>query len=150
MAANFSLQKSIRTCRVDSSWANKAHSERFLNSCDLACPAWNGLDAYGRTVCQDSFKLESTQNPGCITPMDRISIENEHRPQYSTYTSLNMYGVTGDLYSSPPGVAKQEVDAIISSNGKVGLDFNRIIQPKCRTLKVSAQTYPVTPPLTSW
>lgn len=131
MAASLSLQKSIRTCKVDTSWADKTASERFLSSCDLVCPTWNGLDSYGRAVCQDSFKLEGTDNPGCRTPMDRINIENAHRPQYFEYVSLDGFGVHGKMYSNQT-VAKNEIDGIVASTGKVGLDYNAIIEPRCR------------------
>ena len=42
-----SLESSIRTCQVDTAWANRAQSDRFLNSNALSCPTWGGTDLAG-------------------------------------------------------------------------------------------------------
>ena len=68
-----SLESSIRTCQVDTAWASRAQSDRFLNSSALMCPTWNGTDLTGRTVCPDSFW---TKSAGCNSAMDRVVVEN--------------------------------------------------------------------------
>ena len=53
--ASISLEAAIRTCKVDTAYANKVQSDRFLSPSLLMCPVWNGVDTTGRQVCPDSF-----------------------------------------------------------------------------------------------
>ena len=92
-----SLESSIRTCQVDTAWASRAQSDRFLNSNSLMCPTWTGRDLTGRNVCPDSFW---TKSPGCNSSLDRVSVENHLRPSYYEYVTLNPQGVTGSMYGS--------------------------------------------------
>lgn len=83
----FSLSGSLRTCKVDTAWANKIQSNRFQNPSEMVCPLWNGLDTAGRPVDSNSFY---TKNAGCNNPSDRIEIENEiSRPHYTAYINSN-------------------------------------------------------------
>ena len=68
-----SLEASIRTCKVDTGWANKMESDRFLNPNLMVCPVWNGFDTAGRMVAPDSFW---TKNAGCNSAEDRVVVEN--------------------------------------------------------------------------
>ena len=91
-----SLESSIRTCQVDTAWASRAQSDRFLNSNALMCPTWNGTDLTGRNVCPDSFW---TKSAGCNSAMDRVVVENAvSRPQYFEYIALNPQGLQGSMY----------------------------------------------------
>ncbi len=89
---SLSLQKSIQGCKVVTDWAPRIQSDRFLNSNNLICPAWNGFDLVGRSVCPDSFQ---TKVEGCNDPLDRVMVENEQRPKYFQYLTLNANGLEG-------------------------------------------------------
>ena len=96
-----SLESSIRTCKVDTAWDNRAQSDRFLNPAQMSCPTWSGFDLTGRKVCPDSFY---TKRAGCNSADDRVSVENSLRPQYADYIGYNMAGLVGDIYHpSMPG-----------------------------------------------
>lgn len=90
--SNLSLQKSIQGCKVSTDWALRQQSARFLDSNNLLCPLWNGLDNTGRAVCPDSF---NTKSVGCNSPLDRVMVENEQRPKYFQYLTLNASGLHG-------------------------------------------------------
>jgi hypothetical protein len=92
-----SLEKSVRTCKVDTAWAPRVESDRFFNPNLMVCPVWNGMDSAGREVCPDSF---FTKNAGCNSPEDRVVVENNLRPQYFEYINLAEPGVAGDIYAA--------------------------------------------------
>jgi hypothetical protein len=92
-----SLEKSVRTCKVDTAWANRVESDRFFNPNLMVCPVFNGMDSAGRQVCPDSFY---TKNAGCNSPEDRVVVENNLRPQYFEYINLAEPGVAGDIYAA--------------------------------------------------
>lgn len=92
-----SLEKSVRTCKVDTAYANRVESDRFFNPSLMVCPVWNGMDSAGRDVCPDSFW---TKNAGCNSPEDRVLVENNLRPQYFEYINLAEPGVAGDIYAA--------------------------------------------------
>ena len=77
--SNLSLQKSIRTCKVETGWANRIESDRFLNPNVMVCPLWNGMNLKGQAVCPDSFV---TKSRGCNSAKDRVVVENDLRPDY--------------------------------------------------------------------
>ena len=95
-AGSISLESAIRTCKVQTSNANKIESDRFLNPQNMVCPVWNGLDTQGRQVCVDSYL---TKRAGCNSAQDRVVVENNLRPQYMEYVSLSSSGINKDLYS---------------------------------------------------
>jgi hypothetical protein len=105
--ANISLNKATRTCKVNTGWADRIFSDRFQNSNLLMCPTWNSRDLAGRQVCADSFW---TKREGCNSSLDRIDVENNLRPQYMEYITLDACGINGDMYGSPDssvGVTEQ-------------------------------------------
>jgi hypothetical protein len=86
-----SLEKAIRTCKVNTQEANRIESDRYLNPHNMVCPMWQGVDLTGRTVCKDSFY---TKSPGCNSAEDRVVVENNvSRPQYYEYITLNSQGL---------------------------------------------------------
>lgn len=93
---SISLQGSLKTCKVDTSWAERLRSDRFENPDNMMCPVWSGRDLTGRPVSADSFytKLE-----GCNTPLDRVAVENTLRPQYMEAVTTDAYGFRSDLYA---------------------------------------------------
>jgi hypothetical protein len=93
--SSISLEASIRTCKVDTGWANKIESDRFLNPNLMVCPVWNGFDSAGRSVAPDSF---TTKRAGCNSAEDRVVVENAQRPQYMEYITLDAMGFQGDIY----------------------------------------------------
>lgn len=93
-----SLEAAIRTCKVETGWANKVESDRFLNPNLMMCPVWNGMDLTGRMVCPDSFY---TKRAGCNSAEDRVVVENNvSRPQYMEYINLNANGIEGSIYEN--------------------------------------------------
>ena len=99
--ASISLEASLRTCKVDTGWASKVESDRFLNPNNMVCPIWNGVDTAGRSVAPDSFY---TKRAGCNSAEDRVVVENNvSRPQYMEYINLNANGVAGQIYGNTNG-----------------------------------------------
>ena len=99
--SNISLEAAVRTCKVNTGWANRIQSDRFENSNLMMCPVWNQRDLTGRKVCEDSFY---TKREGCNSANDRIDVENDQRPQYMEYITLDSAGFRGDMYDQSPGV----------------------------------------------
>lgn len=89
-----SLQGSLKTCKADTAWAERLQSNRFEDPENMICIPWNGRDAVGRPASVDSFY---TKMPGCNTPSDRVSVENQLRPQYMEQTTTDAYGFRADL-----------------------------------------------------
>lgn len=141
--ANISLLGSIRTCKVDSGWANKLESDRFLNPSLMVCPPWNGFDTAGRPSCWDSFR---TKTAGCNSSADRILVENGLRPQYMEYVTLNASGIRGGQQCNQSGVnqdmqcQQSATNATHNITGQYGVDtgFGQNIQANCST----CQMYP--------
>lgn len=141
--SQFSLESAIRTCKVDTAWANKIESDRFLNPNLMLCPVWNGVDTAGRAVCDYSYY---TKTPGCNSANDRVNVENTLRPQYIEYVNLDAMGIRGGLDC---GVNKANADAMCNrktldevhnQTGQFGLQtgFSQNIYPNC----MSCKTYP--------
>jgi hypothetical protein len=95
--SNLSLEKSIRTCKVSTGWADRIQSDRFLNPNQMVCIPWNGFDNQGRSVCPDSFMTKSL---GCNSADDRVTVENSLRPEYMSYIALNAGGIEGHIYGN--------------------------------------------------
>lgn len=85
-----SLNGSLRTCKVNTAYANRIQSERFENPDLMVCPVWQGTDSTGRPVCPDSFM---TKSAGCNSAEDRVLVENYLRPNYAEYITLNTEGI---------------------------------------------------------
>lgn len=141
--AYISLEKSIRTCKVDTSWANKLESDRFLNPNLMMCPSWNGVDTTGRVVCPDSYY---TKRAGCNSALDRVLTENAQRPQYIEYVNLNAAGIRGGQQCEKFGINpdtechKKVIDNVYQQAGQFGYvtGYSQNIMPNC----MSCQTYP--------
>ena len=136
--ASISLEASLRTCKVDTGWANKVESDRFLNPNHMVCPIWQGRDNAGRQVCPDSFV---TKTAGCNSPEDRVIVENNvSRPQYMEYINLNANGVQGNIYGNTmgyqqTGVRDQMLDNTDNLTGQFGLQtgFGQNVLQNCGT-----------------
>ena len=101
---SISLEAAIRTCKVNTAYANKVESDRFLNPANMSCPLWNGVDLAGRPVCKDSFW---TKRAGCNSALDRVNVENFLRPAYAEYITLDAGGWEGSIYG-PDNLNKQQ------------------------------------------
>lgn len=136
--ASISLEASLRTCKVDTGWANKVESDRFLNPNLMVCPIWSGRDNAGRQVCPDSFV---TKSAGCNSPEDRVVVENNvSRPQYMEYINLNANGVQGSIYGDTHGYQATGVRDHMLNNtsgitGQFGLQtgFGQNVLQNCGT-----------------
>ena len=95
-----SLESAIRTCKVDTGYANKVESQRFLDRNTMICPIWSGVDTAGRSVSRDSFV---TKTAGCNSAEDRVVVENSQRPQYMEYINLSANGIDGSIYGDRGG-----------------------------------------------
>jgi hypothetical protein len=130
---SISLESSIRTCKVDTAYANKVESDRFLNPSNMVCPIWNGLDTSGRTVCPDSFW---TKNAGCNSAEDRVVVENNQRPQYMEYINLSANGIDGAMYGNnmpwtEVGATTQALRDTNNITGNFGSQFGANVYPAC-------------------
>lgn len=125
-AGPISLESAIRTCKVDTAWANKVESDRFLNPNNMVCPIWNGMDTAGRSVCPDSFY---TKRAGCNSAEDRVVVENNvERPQYMEYITLSAGGISGNIYGNTMGHANsalrtKDLRNVHNLTGQFGQDF---------------------------
>jgi hypothetical protein len=132
----FSIESAIRTCKVDTGYANKVESDRFLNPDNMMCPIWNGVDTQGREVCADSFY---TKSAGCNSAEDRVQVENDvSRPQYIEYVPLSAGGIRGEIYDNTMQGAESvwrlnELDRINTITGNFGKQFGANIYPRCNT-----------------
>ena len=131
--SNISLAGSLRTCRVDTAYANKVESDRFLNPNEMLCPVWAGMDTTGRQVCPDSFW---TKNAGCNSSEDRLVVENDLRPQYMEYINLSANGIDGSIYGNTMpwntvGQSNQDLKAMNNVTGNFGLQFGASTNPPC-------------------
>lgn len=133
--AAVSLEASLRTCKVDTGWATRVESDRYLNPNLMVCPFWTGRDSAGRQVCPDSFM---TKTAGCNSAQDRVVVENNQRPQYMEYINLNASGVRGNIYGNTmghqaTGVRNQMLDNTSHLTGQFGLDtgFGQNVLQNC-------------------
>ena len=130
---SISLESSIRTCKVDTAYANKVESDRFLNPSNMVCPIWNGVDTSGRTVCPDSFW---TKRAGCNSAEDRVVVENNQRPQYMEYINLTASGIDGTMYgNNMPWTEAGKTNQILRDTNKItgnfGSQFGANVYPAC-------------------
>ena len=135
-AGNISLNSSIRSCRIDTGWADRMASERFLNPDLVVAPAWSGYDAAGRPAHPDSY---NTKTAGGASAMDRVSVENHLRPKVSEFVTLSTRGIEGAFLDDAPAgllrpgaaVAAREQSKARGATGRVGQDVNAEIRPRC-------------------
>lgn len=126
-----SLTKSVRTCKVSTGDANRTESDRFLNPRNMVCPMPSGYDLLGRKVCPYSF---DSKTAGCNSAMDRVTVENNLRPRYSEFITLDVaQGVGGDLYNNDARQAKRWHDNRYEMVGTFGADLNATNIPSCPT-----------------
>jgi hypothetical protein len=125
-----SLTGALQTCKVQTGYANKTQSDRFLNANLNVCPAFNGTDDYGRYVCPDSYYAKSA---GCASALDRVDVENFLRPQYAEYVTLDAAGIQGSDYMTTFGAALQRkaLDDINMVGGRVGLQNQANVKISC-------------------
>lgn len=129
--ANISLQGSIRTCKVDPGWASRVESDRFLNPELALCPVWTGVDNLGRPVNPFSFY---TKNAGCNSSSDLVTIENDQRPRYLEYVTLDARGYlneTGSMLPDKENVRSAAIGDLNKITGNPGFGFGASVYPGC-------------------
>lgn len=132
--STISLESAIRTCKVDTAYANKIESDRFLNPNLMVCPVWNGMDNTGRIISPDSFY---TKRAGCNSASDRVVVENNvSRPQYMEYITLSAGGIAGNIYNTTSGyknamLRTKHLDQINDITGTYGNDFGATNKTSC-------------------
>lgn len=137
--ANISLQGSITTCRVDQSEAARYESDRIFNPTIAVCPRWRlgqdesgqvtGMNSKGQMVCANSFV---TKSAGCNSAMDRVSVENALRPQYSQYVTLNAEGITSQNMFTDGSMVRSQARARAQASGpNFGVGVAQSNAPKC-------------------
>lgn len=133
-AGSVSLESALRTCKVDTAWATRIESDRFLNPHNMVCPVWNGMDSTGRHVCKDSFY---TKRAGCNSASDRIAVENDvSRPQYMEYITLSANGIAGKIYGATDQYResmdrRNELSNINNITGNFGSQYGSNIKSSC-------------------
>ncbi len=133
-----SLEASIRTCQVDTAWANRAQSDRFLNTNALMCPTFKFQDPAGRPICVDSW---NTKSPGCNSPLDRVVVENALRPQYSDYITLNPQGIQGNMYGCGKSSVQRQaamMGSLKNVTGDFGQDMGSNVSVGCSMMPYEA------------
>lgn len=130
-----SLEAAIRTCKVNTGWANRVESDRFLNPNLMMCPVWNGMDTAGRSACPDSFY---TKRGGCNSAIDRLVVENDvSRPQYLEYITLSPEGIKGgNMYSNTmpyqnTNTRINHMENVHNIAGQFGNQFGATTIPTC-------------------
>jgi hypothetical protein len=108
--------------------SDKLYSERFLNACDVVCPVWNGTDSYGRFVNPDTVPIETA---GCRSALDRVAVENYHRPQYFNFVSLDGYGIHGNLSNEDASARTTDLRGLHTMVGSCGTDYGSSIKTRC-------------------
>ena len=129
--ANISLQGSIRTCKVDPGWASRVESDRFLNPELALCPVWNGVDNLGRPVNPFSFY---TKNAGCNSSSDLVTIENDQRPRYLEYVTLDARGYlneSGSMLPDKETVRSAAIGDLSKITGNPGYGYGASVYPGC-------------------
>ncbi len=135
-----SLQGALRSCQVDSGWATKLYSDRLLNPNQMLCPVWNQVDTSGRPVCADSYY---TKTPGCNSAGDRVNVENDLRPQYIEYVTLDAAGIRGgqncpaQAISADTQCHQATMDMTHKYTGQFGMNtgFSQNVNANCVTCK---------------
>jgi hypothetical protein len=135
---SISLEKSVRTCKVDPGWANRIESDRFFSPDLMVCAVWNGRDSFGRQVAPDSFY---TKTAGCNSAQDRVIVENQLRPQYSEYVVLDAAGIEGAIYGpenykdnmfvADSMIGTKGINQLSQVTGYAGQDMRGQIAPRC-------------------
>jgi len=125
-----SLEKSVRTCSVNTGESPRIFSDRFFNPTNMVCIPWNGLDSEGREVCPDSFY---TKTPGCNSAEDRVMVENAQRPKYMNYVTLGAQGIQGNIYGSEAdyrnAIGRDKFDASRNKlSGNFGLQWGANVE----------------------
>jgi hypothetical protein len=127
-----SLQSTIRGCKLQAGEAARIESDRFLNPENMVCPMWTGFNLKGQSVCSDSFK---TTTAGCSSADQRVSVENDLRPNYSAYINLNVDGIQGDMYNqaayNQTGVANEYANSRNLITGSFGNQWTSNVQGSC-------------------
>lgn len=132
---SISLEKAVRTCKVDVGYASNIESQRVLNPNYMSCPIWGGFDSAGRLVCPDSFY---TKSAGCNSALDRVAVENAvSRPQYSELISLNVQGgLEGNIYGNTDPYQNslyrtRDLNNINNITGNFGKQWGANVYPPC-------------------
>lgn len=139
--ATISLEGAIRTCKVDTAWAPRMMGERIFNPGNMVCPTWNHRDSSGRPVCANSY---NTKTAGCHSASDRVMIENDLRPQYIDYVTLDASGIRGDQHcpqSASYACGKNTLNSIPQQTGQFGnvTGFGQYISPNCQSCKTAPE-----------
>jgi len=112
-----SLSSAIKSSRVDPSRAVNVQSARFQSTCALSCPVKEKRDIYGRDVCIGTV---NSKTQGCDTAVDRITIENQLRPNVYDYMAQIPWG--GENFSAIS--CKEETCAALGA----GIDIRKNIR----------------------
>ena len=132
--ANISLLGSIQTCKVDAGWANKIQSARFQDPALMICPPPTGFNHKGQKVCKFSFNdiIE-----GCKDPSERVVIENDLRPKYMEYITLNAQGFdSNSMYTTNMDWTNsvnrsKNLNNIEENTPHFGQQFGANVYPRC-------------------
>lgn len=98
------LSNAILTQKVNPSYSDRLWSETRQNPQYNMCVQRDRYDMTGREACADSL---DTKFEGCHSSTDRLTVENDLRPSYSSYVYLSpSVGVTGRLYDNEATMAQ--------------------------------------------
>ncbi|MDB4726408.1 hypothetical protein OAF54_03135 [bacterium] len=123
------LTGAIRTCHVDTSYADKVQSDRFLNPNEALCPVWTGRDNAGRQANVNSFMSEKR---GCGEMQNhRIEVENNvGRPQYVHFATLHSQGIKNpNIHHMAANTTHEQKDLV---NGSFGQGVSYAVNGACK------------------
>ena len=141
---SISLESSVRGCKVNTAYADKMQSARFQDPNLLVCPMWKGRNSKGQKVCPDSFM---TKSAGCNSAEDRVMVENDLRPRYAEYISLNAAGIElgyegTNLHQRESDYVSADLANTLNYTGQFGYGSgNPAVSPSCG-LSAYSETYP--------
>jgi hypothetical protein len=102
------IDKNLRTYgRVNTDWASRYFSDRFLNSNEMVCPIRKTYDLNGRP--SDHYSIITT-TAGCNSAGERILIEDAQRPKTFVMPGLNSLGVDGYLCGAGENLQQTNFD----------------------------------------
>jgi len=100
------ITRNVKTYgHVNTGWADRYFSDRFLNANELVCPPYNPRDGLGRDANSNSL---ITTSAGCNSAVERVTVEGDLRPKYYGNASLNQVGLDGQCNITMSGMKSSE------------------------------------------
>lgn len=111
------IDKNLHTYgRVNTDWATRYYSDRFLNSNEMVCPTRLTFDSNGRAA--DHYSLVTT-SAGCTSANERILVEDDQRPKLFSMPGLNSLGIEGGHFCTANNFPAQNTPGLVPDHRAV-------------------------------